>query len=246
MPCVWSPWARSQGLSVGKQERGVPSGPGTPRAQVSPPSVSNVVAPAVRPSAVVLKGRLGDIEVDILLDSGSTVSLVRSSILPRTLGVNQLKPGDLQLVSAAGEPMPVVGQANVVVQVGQLSVEHPLVVVDSLINPVILGMDFLQQHGLVLDFACSPISVTTRHTPPNSHGQLQDIQPIVEKVQKAKAKIYAVYGESSSEFTEEVVDDCAIPCFSTTTGPDYDMPQCSTDSLSLILNEYQELFSTSP
>ena len=105
------------------------------------------------------------------------------------------------------------------VQVGQLSVEHPLVVVDSLISPVILGMDFLQQHDLVLDFASSPISVTTRHTPPNSHGQLQDIQPIVEEVQKAKAKICAVDGESSSELTEEVVDDCAIPRFSTTTGP---------------------------
>ena len=133
-----------------------------------------------------------------------------------------------------------------VVQVGQLSVEHPLVVVDSLISPVILGMDFLQQHDLVLDFASSPISVTTRHTPPNSHGQLQDIQPIVEEVQKAKAKICAVDGESSSELTEEVVDDCAIPRFSTTTGPDYDMLQCSTDSLSRLLNEYQELFRTSP
>ena len=246
MLCVWSPWTHSQGLSVGKRERGVPSGPGTPRAQVSPPSVSNVVVAAVQPSAAVLKGRLGHIKVDILLDSGSTVSLVRNSILPRTLGVKLLKPGDLQLVSAAGEPMPVVGQANVVVQVGQLSVEHPLVVVDSLISPVILGMDFLQQHGLVLDFASSPISVTTRHTPPKSHGQLQDIQPIVEVVQKAKAKICAVYSESSSKLTEEVVDDCAIPRFSTTTGPDYDMPQCSTDSLSLLLNEYQELFRTSP
>ena len=132
----------------------------------------------MRPSAAVLNGRLGDIEVDILLDSGSTVSLVQSSILPRTLGVNQLKPGDLQLVSATGEPMPVVGQANVVVQVGQLSVEHPLVVVDLLISPVILGMDFPQQHGLVLDFASSPISVTTRHTPPNSHRQQKTYSPL--------------------------------------------------------------------
>ena len=122
--------------------------------------------------------------------------------------------------------------------------EHPLVVVDSLISPVILGMHFLQQHGLVLDFASSPISVTTRHTPPNSHGQLQDIHPLVEDVQKARAKICAVYGESSSGLTEEVVDDCAIPCFSTATGPDYDMPKCSTDSLSLLLNEYQEQFRT--
>ena len=144
-------------MSVGKRERGVLSGPGTPHAQVSPPSVFNVVVPAVRSSAAVLKETLGDIEVKILLDSSATISLVRNSIRPRTLGVKQL-------VSAAGERMLVVGQANVVVQVGKLSVEHPLVVVDSLISPVILGMDFLQQYGLVLNFASSPISVTTRHT----------------------------------------------------------------------------------
>lgn len=76
------PWACSQGLPVGKQERGVPSRPRMPHAQVSPSSVSNVVVAAVRPSAAVLKGRLGDTEVDILLDSGSTVSLVQNSILP--------------------------------------------------------------------------------------------------------------------------------------------------------------------
>ena len=100
MLCVWLPSACSQGLSVGKRERGV---------------LSDVAA--VRLSTAVLKGRLGDTKVDILLDCGSTVSLVQNSILPRTLGVKQLKPGDLQLamVSAAGDPMPVVGQANVVV-----------------------------------------------------------------------------------------------------------------------------------
>ena len=67
-----------------------------------PHSVFNIVVAAVHPSAVVLKGRL-DEEVDILLDSGSTISLVHNSIMPRTLGVKQLNPGDLQLVSSAGK-----------------------------------------------------------------------------------------------------------------------------------------------
>ena len=114
-----SPWARSQGLLVGKRERGAPSRPGTRHAQVSPPSVSNVVVAAVRPSTAVLKGRLGDTEVDILLDCSSTVSLVQKSTLPITLGVKQLNTEDLQLVSAVGKPMPVMGQPNVLVQVGQ-------------------------------------------------------------------------------------------------------------------------------
>ena len=62
--------------------------------------------------------------MDILLDSGSTISLVQNSVLTRASGVKQLKPGDLQLVSATGEHMPVVGQGNVLVQIQQLSMEH--------------------------------------------------------------------------------------------------------------------------
>ena len=50
----------------------------------------------------------------------------------------------------------------------------------------------------------------------------------------------------SSKLTEEVVDYCAIPHFSTTTMLDYDMPQCSADSLSLLLNKYKELFRSLP
>ena len=203
---------------------------------------------AVQPSAAVIKGRIGDKEVEILLDSGSTISLVQDSILADRLGVKPLKPKELQLVSAAGEPIPVVGQAKVVVQVGQLRVEHSLVVVRSLITPVILGMDFLQQHGLILDFTSTPIGVTSFHSPPNSDVHLQDIGPIVEEVRKAKAKICAIYGvvESSNELTEEVVDDCAVPHFSKTTEPCHDMPLCSDDSLRPLLDEYTNLFRTTP
>ena len=81
-------------MAVGKRERDARSGPGTPHEQVSQPSVSSVVVAAVHQSTVVLKGRMGGTEMDILLDSGSTISLVLNSILPRTLGVKQLKPGD--------------------------------------------------------------------------------------------------------------------------------------------------------
>ncbi|KAL5517044.1 hypothetical protein EMCRGX_G002511 [Ephydatia muelleri] len=38
--------------------------------------------------------------------------------------------------------------------------EQSLIVVEQLISQVILGVDFLQQQGLVLDFTTSPVSVT--------------------------------------------------------------------------------------
>lgn len=84
------------------------------------------------------------------------------------------KPGDAQLVSAAGEPMPIGSEVKALVQVGQLRVEHPFLA-HLLITPVILDMDFLQQHGLVPDFASITISVRSHNVQPNSDCQLQDI-----------------------------------------------------------------------
>lgn len=60
-------------------------------------------------------------------------------------------PVGVQVVSATGEPIPVRGRVTHPVRIGQARVDHPLVVVSTLIAPVILGIDFLQAHGLVLD-----------------------------------------------------------------------------------------------
>ena len=54
-----------------------------------------------------------------------------------------------------------VGRVVLPVQVGGLHVEHPMIVVQSLITQVILGMDFLQKHGLVLDFTL-PVNIQLR------------------------------------------------------------------------------------
>ena len=45
---------------------------------------------------------------------------------------------------------------------GKLHVKHPLVVVCSLIAPVILGVDFLQKHGLTLDFTSNPVGISSQ------------------------------------------------------------------------------------
>ena len=98
--------------------------------------------------------------VDMMLDSGSSISLVQESALPNLSGVRQFVSGEPQIVSAAGEPIPVVGHVCLPVKITQMQVDHSLVVVHSLITPVILGVDFLKKHRLVLDFTFTPIGVT--------------------------------------------------------------------------------------
>ena len=45
----------------------------------------------------------------------------------------------------------------------KLKVVHNSIMVSELITPAILGVDFLQQHGLVLDFSTIPLSIMPAH-----------------------------------------------------------------------------------
>lgn len=178
----------------------------------------------------------------MMLDSGSSVSLVRRDIVDKSQGVRQITPREFQLVSAAGERIPVVGHVSAPVQVCALGVEHPFVVVDALITPVILGMDFLQGHGLVLDFASSPVRVLPR--PHSNVSGLHELKPVVAAVDRAKAQYCAAV--TAREMTEEVVEDCAIPQFDRSQGVLYEMPNCTAPVLSPIMEEYKDLFRTIP
>ena len=64
-----------------------------------------------------------------------------------------------KLVTASGKPLSVVDHIAATVQIGQLKVRHNFIVVNSLVTPVILGTDFLQKHGLTLDFTADPVTV---------------------------------------------------------------------------------------
>ena len=62
------------------------------------------------------------------------------------------KAVQVRLVTASGEPMPIVGSVKAIVRIGKLRqpVQHEFLVVQNLVSPVILGVDFMQQHGVVL------------------------------------------------------------------------------------------------
>ena len=155
---------------------------------VGPTTTAEVLITTIRPSAAVIKGELGTVAVDMMLDSGSSVSLVRKDIVDKSQRVRQITPREFHLVSAASERIPVVGHVSVPVQVCALGVEHPFVVVDTLIAPVIL-VDFIQGHGIILDFASSPVQVLPR--PQGDASGFDKLKPVVAAVDQAKAQYCA-------------------------------------------------------
>ena len=109
---------------------------------------------------------------------------------------------------------------------------------------MILGVDFLKKHRLVLDFTSTPIGVTSRAAQLEEDCPALDLQPIWKAAQKVLGKACAV--ASSMELTDETLDDCTVPLFSKPLTPNHEMPHCPLPHLSSILDEYKDLFWTSP
>ena len=94
--------------------------------------------------------------VDVMMNSESSISLIMESFAKN---YNHQPPADLKLISAAGEPIPVIGQVVAPIHVGNLLVDHNFIIVHSLITHVILGLDFLHKHTIFLDFTTIPVTV---------------------------------------------------------------------------------------
>ena len=91
--------------------------------------VSSLVVATIKTQG---SGVIANKVVEIMIDSGSSISLVRGS-LTSDHKLNTA-PQDLQLVSAAGEPIPILGQITLPIQLGGLKVDHLFAVVWSLIT----------------------------------------------------------------------------------------------------------------
>ncbi|KAJ7989378.1 hypothetical protein DPEC_G00303910 [Dallia pectoralis] len=117
------------------------------------------------PGPVVVVGRttVGDfcnirikvegVECLALVDTGSTVTLVRPDILPSGVRVEQT---DVQLRTVTGELAPMLGKCRLSVTVGGKTVLCSMWVA-AVQDPCILGMDFLKNCGAQLDLAAGTL-----------------------------------------------------------------------------------------
>ena len=92
----------------GKRAGGVCTGQ-----QASPPisptaDVMTVTVAVVKCQATIVKGVLGGVAVDIMLDSGSSVSLVRCDLLSNMKNVIEAPQAkSIHLVTASGDQLPI-------------------------------------------------------------------------------------------------------------------------------------------
>jgi len=134
-------------LVLGKRARGICNGQQVPLS-ISPHidlrDVLTVTVAVVKSQATIVKGQLGSVSVDLMLDSGLSVSLVQCDILSSIKNIVDAPQARLlRLVTAPGDQLPILRQIRAKVQLGELDAFHDFMVVKKLVTSVILGIDFL-------------------------------------------------------------------------------------------------------
>ena len=198
-------------MSSGKRPRGACQGPQVPQPAIGPEIGSTVVVAAVRSSATTTVGIIGGVQVEMMLDSGSSISLVRSDILSQTNITRIQAPRQIQLRTASGAELPIVDHGRMQVTLGELNLWHDFAIVDSLVVPVILGVDFLQEKELVLDFTQRPVGICLAKSSP----QMDTLQvPMYSEERKMQAKACAITVLDKPD--SDVVNECAVPKYAAT------------------------------
>ena len=110
-------------------------------------------------------------------------------------------------------------------------------------TPVILGLDFLQQHNVVLNFASRPVTISNPTEIVKQKPEVipEKLQPMLDAARQLKSKVCAI--AAIEDPASDIIDDCAIPDFQNVTT--MEMPEC-TPSLKLILDQYKRLFIQQP
>ena len=174
-----------------------------------------------------------------MLDSGSSVSLLSQDTAQKLTGTRPQTIPSIQLQTASGESLPIIDYVSVAVQLNKMEsvVYHDFIIVSKLIAPVILGIDFFQQHSLISDFTEQTIQVY-----PKQEKVPDDVHMIWDNMVQQKQHVQPI--AAVGEMTTEITNDCAIPDYG--APKQYELPNCSNTLLSTVVDKFKDLFCTTP
>ena len=199
----------------------------------------------IKIDAAIVQAYFGNNQTEMMLNSGSAVSLVRQDIVKSCNTVSQFPFPQIQLVTASGDKLPITDYVRVPIEVQGNKLSHDFLVVNKLITPVILGIDFLQKHKLTLNFSHSPVVISsTNHTtsrPVSTEETSDTAKSIWIAQQKVRQKYCGIIGVDDKEGN---IDDCTVPKFDQPI--QFDFPHCTNSTYDQVIQEYKELFRTSP
>ena len=185
-----------------------------------------------------------------MLNSGSSVSPLKEEVIKGMRGVVKRKcVQNTRLVTAARGELPILDQATVHIKLNNMDHVHNFLVVEKLITSAILGIDFLQQQGLLLDFRTTPVTVLSPTLANAMKAEVVSheedavlLKSVLANSLKDRDKTCNVTGVDDDNVNNDMVEECAIPIFSDLAA--IQSPQYVQQYFEAVVREFGDLFST--
>ena len=136
--------------------------------QISTPTenlTTSVVHGAENPFAV---GSVEDHPCHLTIDTGSNISIIRPDVLSKQKQT-LIQPVSQSIRTVTGEKVPIQGKGDLCVKIGSQEGVHPMWVAD-IQDECILGLDFLELHGCMVDFGDNVLHISGEEIPLQKMG----------------------------------------------------------------------------
>ena len=94
-------------------------------------------------------------KIQTLVDSGASVSCIQKEMFDKINRDNcfEIRPSKIaRIFGVGGERHHVLGQTKIALKITGLTVEQSFIIVEQLHHPLILGLDFMHEHNVNIDF----------------------------------------------------------------------------------------------
>ncbi|CAH8628181.1 unnamed protein product [Schistosoma guineensis] len=108
---------------------------------------------------VTIKGRVQSTEINILLDTGASVSLIKEDLLQKLNLSTQRKQRSSTLITASGEPLKACSQIGLELTIDKKPFQHEFWVCPTLTWDMILGVDFMLKYQVSIHMNKSEASI---------------------------------------------------------------------------------------
>jgi len=128
-------------------------------------------------TALSVTGRIEQRETQMLVDTGSAVTIVREDAWREAVVHlhRPLDPSTCPVVAANGEQLELCGKCEVTLRVGGIQTNYPVLVARNVTQECLLGSDFLQKFGCIIDLQSHSLSAGGKEIPLLQNGCSQAI-----------------------------------------------------------------------
>ena len=113
-------------------------------------------------ASIYVPGWVGNVAIDMLLDTGSAVTLIHKRLLDRVDKGKRMYEAKERVISANGQPLQILGTCQVRIRLGGINTYHNVLVANDITQDCLIGVDFLAKNNCLIDFESGLVKAGNR------------------------------------------------------------------------------------